>query len=201
MANLIQVTLNLQPRRFTVEEYARMGEAGVFPPGERVELLEGEIYPMSPHNFPHSHRLEQLTTLLVLTFHKTHGIRVQLPLTLNPQSEPEPDFALVPLNLKKVGTRHPHSADLVIEVADSSLSFDRGPKASAYARAGIAEYWLLNLQANRVEVRRQPAESQEATYGWTYATLHLLAPGQSLSPLFAPEVSFTVEQLLGLDEG
>lgn len=194
------MTLNLEPRRFTVEEYARMGEAGVFPPGERVELLEGEIFPMSPHNRPHSYRLEKLTTLLVMAFHRSHGVRVQLPLTLTPQSEPEPDFALVPLTSARAYLRHPESADLVIEVSDSSLAFDRGPKASAYAKAGIAEYWLLNLQASRVEVRRQPAESQEAAYGWTYATLHLLAPGQSLAPLFAPDITFTVDQLLGLDE-
>ncbi len=173
-----------------------MGQAGVFPPGERVELIEGEIFPMSPHNPPHSNRIERLNTLLVMAFGKTHGVRVQLPLTLNHLSEPEPDFAIVPL---QTWTRHPDRADLVIEVADSSLSFDRNQKASVYAKAGIVEYWILNLKVGRLEVRRDPAASSDAPYGWEYATLHLLAPGQTISPLLAPDTSFEVSQLLGLE--
>lgn len=191
------MTINVEPRRFTVEEYAKMGEAGVFRPGERVELIEGEIVPMSPQNPPHAFRTERLTSLLVMTFGKTHGVRVQLPLTLSGYSEPEPDFALVRLELGGTFERHPTSADLVLEVAHSSLSFDRGEKASLYAKAGIPEYWIINLAKQRLEVRRQPMPNDEGPYGWDYGSLQILAPGQTVSPLLDPETSFEVSELVG----
>ena len=174
-----------------------MGEAGIFAPGERVELIEGEIVPMSPQNPPHAFRTERINTLLVFAFGLTHGIRVQLPLTLSDLSEPEPDFALVPLEPQFNGPRHPDHADLVIEVAHSSLPFDRSEKASLYAKAGIPDYWILNLKKGRLEVRRDPVEDDQAPYGWDYASLQILAPGQLVTPLFAPDRSFEVSDLVG----
>lgn len=192
------MTLNVKPRKFTVEEYARMGEAGVFGWNERVELIEGEIIPVSPQNRRHASRTARLTTWFVTEFGKTHEIRVQLPLTLGSHSEPEPDFALVRFEVADGAPRHPGSADLVLEIADSSLAFDRNEKASLYAKAGIAEYWVLNLVNSRLEVRRGPAENDELAYGWGYSSLTILAPGQVVSPLFAVEVIFPVSDLLGL---
>ena len=113
--------LNLKPRKFTVEEYARMGEAGVFSSGERVELIEGEIIPTSPQNRQHASRIARLNTLLVGHFGKTHEIRVQLPLTLGQHSEPEPDFALVTLAAADQSHRHPTCA----EATASARSFPR----------------------------------------------------------------------------
>lgn len=175
-----------------------MGEAGVFGLNERVELIEGEIIPVSPQNRRHASRTARLTTWLVTEFGKTHEIRVQLPLTLGSHSEPEPDFALVRLEVADAAPRHPGSADLVLEIADSSLAFDRNEKASLYAKAGIAEYWVLNLVSSRLEVRRDPAENDELAYGWGYSSLTILAPGQAVSPRFAAEVRFAVTDLLGL---
>ncbi len=149
------MSLNLTPRKFSVEEYARMGEAGIFAPDERVELLEGEIIPVSPQDPRHASRVARMNTLLVRCFGDSHEIRVQLPLTLGSQSEPEPDFAVVPFAVADQATRHPDTADLVIEVANTSLSFDRNEKASLYAKAGVPEYWLLNLNARRLEIRKR----------------------------------------------
>lgn len=186
-----------QPRRFTVEEYARMGEAGIFPPGERVELIEGEILAPSPQNPKHARRIARLTSLLVRLFGETHEIRVQLPLTLSKFSEPEPDFALVSLQESDDAQRHPSGADLVLEIAESSLSFDRNEKASVYAKAGIQDYWVLNLVNKRLEVRRGPRERPSSNYGWDYADLSLLAREQTVSPLAFPEVQFKIADLLG----
>ena len=190
--------VNIKPRSFTVTEYAKMGEAGVFRPGERVELIEGEIVPMSPHNVPHASRIARLNTLFVRTFGETHEVRVQLPLTLGEVSEPEPDFAMVTFADVEIAQRHPSRADLVVEIADSSLSFDRGEKASLYAKAGILEYWLLNLRHQRLEVRRQPHLDSEGAFQWNYCSLQLMCPGQAIEPLCLPQARFSVDQLLGL---
>ena len=186
-----------QPRRFTVEEYARMGEAGIFAPGERVELIEGEILAVSPQNRKHARRIAKLTSLLVRLFGDNHEIRVQLPLTLSKFSEPEPDFAIVLAQESDDAERHPAGADLVIEIADSSLSFDRNEKASVYAKAGIQDYWVLNLVNKRLEIRRGPRELPGSAHGWDYANLSLLATEQSVSPLAFPEVQIRVSDLLG----
>jgi Uma2 family endonuclease len=191
------VTVNLKPRLFTVEEYALMIEAGVFAPDERVELIEGEIIAVSPANPPHASRIARLTTVLVRLFGDTHEIRVQLPLTLGLRSEPEPDFALVRLEVADGAARHPAAADLVIEISDSSLRLDRNEKASLYAKAGVMDYWILNLKHHRLEVRRDAWEQEDAVYGWDYATVSLHSPDQRVSPLFAPQIVFEVCDLLG----
>lgn len=176
-----------------------MGEVGIFAPDERVELIEGEILPLSPHNRKHATRIARLTTVLVRAFGDSHEIRVQLPLTLGSQSEPEPDFALVPLVVADRAERHPGTADLIVELSDASLSFDRKQKASLYARFGVAEYWLLNLKNHRLEVRRSPELRPKAAFGWDYREVAVLASGQVLSPLFSPASEFSVGALLGLE--
>lgn len=191
------MTLHLKPRKFSVAEYAQMGEAGIFRDGERVELIEGEIVPMSPHNRRHANRIARLTTFLVRLFGDTHEIRVQLPLTLNEFSEPEPDFALVPLDVADAAARHPASADLILEISDSSLPVDRHEKASLYAKSAVQEYWIVNLPHQRLEVRRRPQTDSEGVYGFGYAELTLLARGQTCHPIFAPAAEFAVDMLLG----
>ncbi len=174
-----------------------MAEAGVFAPHERVELLEGEIVPVSPQNPPHAHRITKLSKLFVLTFHQTHDIRVQLPLTLSEWSEPEPDLALVPLLAMEACPRHPSTADLIMEISDSTLALDRGEKASLYAKAGIPDYWILNLKDQRLEIRRSPIPSANAPYGFEYGALTLHAPDESVTPLCSETTVFQVSDLLG----
>lgn len=180
-----------------MQEYARMGEAGIFAPDERVELLEGDIVPVSPQDPRPASRVAALTALLVRCFGDDHEIRVQLPLTLGTHSEPEPDFALVPFEVATQAGRHPETADLVIEVANTSISFDRDEKASLYAKAGIPDYWILNLNAHRLEVRRKPVEDPTGAYGHGYADLSVWTPGQEVAPGFAPGIAFEVGRLLG----
>ena len=190
------MTIEVKLRKFTVEEYARMGEAGVFTPDERVELIEGDIIPVSPQNHRHAKKIARLTTRLVKLFGESHEVRVQLPLTLGDKSEPEPDFALVRLEVSDSCPRHPNQADLVLELADSSLPFDRKTKASLYAKAGIPEYWVLNLKHQKVEVRTQPAENSEGPFDWDYSSLRVYSLGETVSPMFAPQAEFNVEELV-----
>lgn len=187
------MSLQLRTRKFTVKEYARMIKAGVFDASERVELIEGEIIPLSPQNPRHADLITDLTSLFFRAFDSTHLIRVQLPLTLGKRSEPEPDFALVSRAAPK-SRRHAERADLIIEISESSLTKDRRSKGQLYAQFSQPEYWILNLKHTRLEVRRQPTQTE---YGFAYEDLMVLSPGQSIAPLFAPERVFEVAQLLG----
>ncbi|MBX3169025.1 MAG: Uma2 family endonuclease [Candidatus Eremiobacteraeota bacterium] len=187
------MSIQLRTRKFTVKEYARMGEAGVFDDGERVELIEGEIVTLSPQNPQHARIIEELSALMFQSFASTHRILVQLPLTLGAYSEPEPDLALVRRGLPD-GERHPEVADLIIEVSRSTLSKDRRTKGALYAKYGQPEYWILNTKKMRLEVRRQPLALAD---GFGYKDLLVLTPGQTIAPLFAPEQVFEVSRLLG----
>lgn len=186
------MSIQVRTRKFTVKEYARMGEAGIFR-DERVELLEGEIYPLSPQNPKQANLIADLNELLVQTFASTHRILSQLPLTLGTHSEPEPDFALVRRGAPR-GKRHPDKADLIIEISESSLTKDRRTKGELYAKFAQPEYWIINLKHTRLEVRRQP---RETPHGFAYEDLQVLTPGQTIAPLFAPDQVFEVAQLLG----
>jgi Uma2 family endonuclease len=110
-------------------------------------------------------------------------------------SEPEPDVAYVPGTLRQVRT-HPTTALLIVEVSDTTLSYDRGNKASLYASAGIADYWIVNLVDRVVEVLRNPALSPAAKFGWSYSTTTTHFSGDSVTPLAAPSASVAVADLL-----
>ncbi|GMU51934.1 MAG: hypothetical protein AMXMBFR33_10800 [Candidatus Xenobia bacterium] len=182
-------------RRFSRDEYYRMAELGIFGSDERVELIEGEILPLSPQNKPHAGSVTRATRTLVRRFSETHDVRVQLPLDLGEHSQPEPDFALVPLGATEAATLHPTSADLVLEVAHSSLSYDRREKSSLYARYGIPELWVLDVQARRLFVYRQPGEDSDAPFGWSYQRQETLSEEEQVKPLRL-EGAVTVRELL-----
>ena len=174
---------NATHRLWTKEEYYRMAEAGIFTPQERVELIEGEIVAMSPQNPPHAFALRRGNMLLTRLYGSTHVVAVQLPLDLDDRSQPEPDFALVKITDDKPDA-HPKTADLIIEVAHISLSFDRNEKASLYARAGILDYWIVDLVNRRVEVYREPLS--DAQGGYSYAQRQTLSPDAAVTPLLIP---------------
>lgn len=163
--------------------YYKIGETGAFD-GERVELIEGEVIQMSPQNHSHASAVGRLTNLLVVEFHQTHVVRVQLPLDLGNLSQPEPDFALVRSEDNEQSQPHPQTADLIIEVSDS-LTFDRGEKASVYAKAGLPEYWIVNLTSRQVEVLTAPGPDPEAPLGYRYHSLATWRAG-AICPLFEP---------------
>jgi Uma2 family endonuclease len=142
--------------RITVDEYHRMIEAGSLGEDDRVQLIGGAIVAMTPQGPAHALAIQNLTRLLAPALPADLALRVQLPLTLPHESEPEPDVAVVRLEDARSREHHPRTALLVVEVAGDSLHFDRQPKAALYARAGIPEYWIVNLAESTVEVHRDP---------------------------------------------
>ncbi len=181
---------SVYPRRhrITVEEFQRMGEAGIFAEDERVELIEGEIFEMAPVGAKHADCLSRLVRVFVKGSEAL--VRVQDPIRLSEQSEPQPDLALV--KNQSYAQAHPGPEDvlLLIEVADTSLAYDRTVKLPLYARHGIPEVWLVDLTQSRIEVYRQPSPSG-------YLEVKEAKPGERLSAVFCPEVEIEVERALG----
>lgn len=172
-------------RRFTVDEYERMAEAGVLPEDENVELLDGRIYRMSPIGSAHAACVDRLTRIFVRGVGEDAIVRVQSPIVLPPTSEPEPDVTLLEPRPDEYAERHPRPEEvfLIVEVADTSLDFDRETKGPLYARAGIPEYWLIALDDDQVHLFRDPEGEQfrtHETYGvgdeFTVAELPALDP-------------------------
>lgn len=131
-----------------------MADAGLFA-DERVELLDGTIVNMAPQNSPHAGTVTRLHRALMRAIGETAHLRSQLPIVLDAWSEPEPDLAVCKLDPYDYTREHPHATDvlLVCEVADSSLAYDRGQKAAAYAASGISEYWVVDIDSRTIEIR------------------------------------------------
>jgi Uma2 family endonuclease len=148
--------------RFTRDEYYRMAEAGLFE-DERVELLNGEIITMSPKLTPHAYTVNSLMYVLITTLSSKTLVRVQDPIVLNTWSEPEPDIAVCQLESDRYKNAHPRANQvfLVVEVAESSLTYDRTRKAPAYAASAIPEYWIVNLIDRQVEVFTDPEPTRQ----------------------------------------
>jgi Uma2 family endonuclease len=186
----------VQMKRWTRGDYDRMIEAGIFAPGERVELIDGEILAMSPQNSPHSTGMSLTAETLRVAFSEGFHVRVQMPMALDSHSEPEPDLAVVRGSPRDYRDAHPSSALLVVEVADSTLAYDRDQKGSLYARAEIADYWILNLVERRLEMYRDPVSSPQARYGWSYRSVQHYLAEEYISPLAAPRARIAVADLL-----
>jgi len=159
---------DLEPRPFSVAEYHRMIDAGILDEDERVELLEGVIVTVSPQKRRHAYVIQRLNRILARLPEERYEILPQLPLTLGDRSEPEPDLAVVTAAAGSSRTEHPRTALLVIEVAGESLRKDRLVKARIYARAGIPEYWLFNLDEACLEVLRDP-DAERGAYQTRFA--------------------------------
>lgn len=181
----------LAHRRFTVDEYHRMAETGILREDDRVELLDGEIVEMSPSGPRHAATVRRLERL----FHRLAGERAlvsgQNPISLDRYSEPEPDIALVRPQDDFYAGAHPTPADvlLIVEVADSSLGYDRR-KLASYARAGIPEVWLVDLTRDRVETHRAPR-------GDGYGEHHVLGRDEAITPLLLPDIMIEPRLILG----
>jgi Uma2 family endonuclease len=180
------------PHLFTVDEYYRMGEAGVFAPELRVELLDGVIYDMPPIGPGHAGWVERAAELLRSALGPTASIRSQNPVHVADRSDPQPDLVIVRRRDDYYETAHPTPDDilLIVEVADSSLSFDRHTKGSAYARAGLREYWILDRVHRELIVHRDPRDGQ-------YQAVERLKHGDSITPIAFPDVTLAVADLLG----
>jgi Uma2 family endonuclease len=151
-------TVNPTKHLTNLDEWRRLGEANIFPPGSRLELINGEILEMAPIGFNHAGHVIRLLNFFSPLVGNNALINSQNPLQLGDLSEPEPDFMLLKPNDNFYSSRHPNASDvlLLIEVADSSLTFDQNQKLRLYALHGIPEYWLLNLNDSCLEVYRKP---------------------------------------------
>jgi Uma2 family endonuclease len=182
------------PRKWTRDEYCRMADLGFFR-GQRAELIGGEIVVMSPQNWPHASTTARTAELLRRVFAAMAWVRSQLPLMLGLSSDPEPDVSVVPGRLEDY-TNHPTTALLVAEISDTSLAFDRGNKASLYAAANIADYWVVNLNDRQVEVFRDPQPDAAQPSGARYMQVTIYRSGASIAPLAMPQALVAVADLL-----
>lgn len=173
--------------RWTREEYERMAAEGLFAPDARVELIDGIVYDMSPQKGPHASAVHRVLRVLQSVFPDSY-VRIQAPLALSDDSEPEPDLALVPGQLEDYDQDHPTTALLIVEVADSSLAHDKEHKIPLYARCGIPEAWLVNIPAKTLEVFRDPGRDR-------YRSHQVLRIGDTASPLARPEARIAVADL------
>ena len=185
-----------QVRRWTRQEYEHLAAQGVFAPAERVELIEGEIVAMTPQGTLHAAAIMLVQVALQRVFQVGYVVCVQLPLALGLRSMPEPDFAVVPGSPRDYRDEHPTTAVLVVEVADTTLEFDRSEKASAYAAAGIPDYWVLNLVDRVLEVFRDPGPQPGAPFGHGYRTHLRCGLADRVAPLAAPGAFINVADLL-----
>ncbi len=185
-----------QVRHWTREEYLRMAEAGIFAPGEWVELIEGEIVVKDPQTPPHATAVVLAQEALRTLCGPGSDARPQLPLSLGPDSEPEPDVAVVRGTPRDYVDSHPTTATLVVEVADTTLEFDRGQKAAMYARAGIPEYWIVNLPDRVLEVHRDPGPLPDRPAEHGYRSTRRVAPPDTVAPLASPAGHVHVADLM-----
>lgn len=183
----------LRPRRWTTAEYYRMSELGLFD-DERVELLDGEIWTLPAQGTPHFSAVEAAAEICLDAFGDRFAVRRYGPITLEDGTEPEPDVAIVPGSWRDYTGRHPVPAQvrLLVEVSDATLRKDRSTKRNDYARAGIADYWIINLVHRQLEVYRDPAPIAS---GFGYKTLLTLFDGDSIAPLSAPNSTIAVGDL------
>jgi Uma2 family endonuclease len=182
-------------RRWRRAEYDRLVELGIFA-GERLELLDGLLAVREPQGSSHAATVGQIGDALRSAFGAGWHTRLQAPLALDDDSEPEPDVAVVAGEYRDYNTRHPSTAALVVEVADSSLGLDRRLKVGLYARAGLPEYWIANLVEGVLEVHREPRPEPETAYGWVYRSVEILHPPAAVTPLGAPGSLIPVADLL-----
>jgi Uma2 family endonuclease len=179
-------------RPLTVAEYHRMGEVGILTEDDRVELIEGELIAMSPIGSEHSGTVNALNRMLVQTVGDRGVVAVQNPVRLDDLSEPQPDFAVLKPRDDdyRRATPRPDEVLLIIEVANTSLAYDRAVKRSLYARHGIPEFWIVNLAAGEVEVCRVPTGDQ-------YTSISHVGRGGILEPALLPGATIPVAALIG----
>jgi Uma2 family endonuclease len=189
-------TMKPRARLWTLDEYNRLADLGLFR-NQRVELLEGRIVQMPPQKNFHVIAIDLTSRALQLAFGPGYWVRIQAPLHLRRRSAPEPDLAVV-LGTSRdyTGTDHPPTALLVVEASDTTLSYDRNRKASTYARAGIADYWIVNLVDRQLEIRRSPMRDSVARHRFRYADEAILSPADMATPLAAPQARIAVADLL-----
>jgi Uma2 family endonuclease len=188
------MSLPLPHRRFTVDEYEDMIEAGILGEDDRVELIRGEIVEMCAIGIRHAACVTRSNTLLTLRLWPEYLVSTQNPILIPDDGEPEPDLAILRADYDEESRPTPADVVLVIEVSDSWLDFDGRRKLPLYARAGVLEAWLFNLVANRIERHIDPGPAG-------YQAVAFAEPGQRLTSTVLPDLVFDATNLLGLEPG
>ena len=183
---------DVQRYRFNVDEYARMGEAGIFTAGDRVELIDGEVREMTPIGSPHAGLVNCLTELLVTRLAGRANVIVQNPIRLDRHTEPQPDLVVARRRKSFYADRHPEPGDVlvVVEVADSSLRYDRAEKVPRYGRAGIPETWLVEVEAGTITVYTEPGPEG-------YARQQVRRRGERVVAASVPDLRLAVDDIFG----
>lgn len=174
-------------RRWTVAEYHRMVTLGLLNAHDRVELIEGQILEMNPQELPHASIISSVGNDLVMKFAGKAWVRQRLPINLSDYSEPEPDIAIVKISPNRYRDRHPTSDEVywVIEVATSTLNYDRNYKASIYAKANIPEYWVIDIHHQQVLVFRAPN-------GDRYQIEQVFTAQDTIAPMTFPAIAIVL---------
>jgi Uma2 family endonuclease len=186
----------IELKRFTRKEYDALVECGVFTPRDRIELIDGLLVVAEPQSEYHYSTIALVVRVLTRAFGDGWYVRPQGPIALDDMSEPEPDIAVVRGDILDYRREHPRDPVLIVEVMLSSQTLDRRYKSSLYARAGRAEYWIVNLVDHMLEVRREPVEDPATPYGWGYSVAQVFRAGDHVTPLAAPNASIAVADLL-----
>jgi Uma2 family endonuclease len=183
--------INLQLRLWTVEEYHRMNEAGIFAPDERVELLEGKILCKSAKSTAHRSATGRINYVLKKRLENRAWVSSQELVKLNERSEPEPDISVVKIHPLDYADHHPTPSEvyLIIEVADSSLKLDCETKAQAYSLAGIKDYWVLDVVKRELHIFRNPTENG-------YESQVIIMESETVSPLEFPDLQIRLSDML-----
>lgn len=185
------MAVEIARRKFTIEEFERMIRKGLFEEDERIELIDGEIVEMSPIELPHLVCVAELQALFHETLGKTVHIWVQNALHMPNNTRPQPDLMLLKRRNDKYRGKYPTAADvlLIVEVAASSLRYDRNVKAPRYAAAGIPEMWIVNLQESIVEIYSSPETE--------YTNVRQAGRGESLPLPNGLEGTISVDDIFG----
>jgi Uma2 family endonuclease len=182
-------------RRWTRKEYEYLVATGVLQDGESFELIGGLMIVAEPRGTPHAAVVRRIAAALRAIFGRGGVVRVQDPLALDDESEPQPDVAVVPGPWNDDPAARPVRPTLLVEVAEASLAFDRSYKGSLYARAGITDYWIVDVRRRLLEIHREPVAAPAAPFGWKYGRARIVNDGATVSPLAAPRAVVPVAQL------
>jgi Uma2 family endonuclease len=188
----------VQAKRFTLSEYEKLAELGFFHEDSHIELINGEIIKMAAKGKAHETCLRKLWKELPKLIGDRATLQSQAPITLPPNSEPEPDFAIVQNRDDDYFSAHPSPADvlLVIEVSDSSLDYDQDVKLSIYAKAGISNYWIFNLVDNYLEAYSEPYQDNQGKYG--YSNKRIILSNQTINIPCFPDFSLDLNKIFPL---
>ena len=190
--NLSNMELARKHYPISVEMYHIMAEHGAFAPDERVELIDGEIIAMSPIGSRHARVVDYLNRFLSKVVESSYIVRIQNPIIATDNSEPQPDVSILLYRDDFYSKAHPTGSDVavVIEVSDSTVTFDRSRKIPKYAAAGIPEAWLIDLESEHVEVHSMPKES-------AYGLVKIYLRGETAVSETIANMTLPVDDILG----